>query len=102
MSAVVAAGALATWAVDIFVRLGLRESDAALVADTLVEADLRGVGSHGVQRMPSYAQGIRSGAIVAQPDVRIVQDSGWAAVVDGAQGMGQHLGAQADPEVRLA
>ena len=50
MGAVVEAGALRAWATDVFVRLGLLEADAALVAETLVEADLRGVGSHGVHK----------------------------------------------------
>ncbi len=88
-SVVVSASALQVWATDIFLRLGLREADAALVAETLVEADLRGVHSHGVQRMPAYARGLRSGAIVAQPEIRVVTDSGWALVIDGGHGMGQ-------------
>lgn len=82
-------GALTTWATDVFVRLGLREQDAALVADSLVVADLRGVSSHGVQRMPTYAAGLRSGTIVAKPDVTVTKDGGWALVVDGGGGMGQ-------------
>src|SRR5262245_56938974 len=85
----VRAEALQAWAADVFVRLGLREGDAALVAATLVEADLRGVSSHGVQRMPGYAAGLRRGSIVAQPDIRVITESGWAAVVDGGGGMGQ-------------
>ncbi|CAA9211454.1 MAG: Malate dehydrogenase [uncultured Chloroflexi bacterium] len=89
MSATVQAAALRTWATDVFIRLGLRESDAALVSDTLVEADLRGVGSHGVQRMSTYAGSLRSGGMVAQPEIKVVKDSGWALVVDGGGGMGQ-------------
>jgi LDH2 family malate/lactate/ureidoglycolate dehydrogenase len=88
-SALVKAPDLKAWAAGVFVRLGLREGDAALVADSLVAADLRGVGSHGVQRMTTYARGLRAGTIVARPEVRVVQDSGWAAVVDGGGGMGQ-------------
>ena len=89
MNALVKAPDLKAWAADVFVRLGLREDDSVLVADSLVEADLRGVGSHGVQRMTTYARGLQAGTIVARPEVRVVQDSGWAAVVDGGGGMGQ-------------
>jgi LDH2 family malate/lactate/ureidoglycolate dehydrogenase len=89
VTALVRAGALRDWATGVFLRLGLREGDAALVADSLVEADLRGVGSHGVQRMTTYARGLRGGTIVPRPEVRVMQDSGWAAVVDGGGGMGQ-------------
>lgn len=100
MSAVVQAPALQTWAADVFVRLGLREDDARLVAETLVEADLRGVGSHGVQRMTTYAQALRRGSIVAQPKIEVLRDSGWAAVIDGGKGMGQ-LAAQAGMRLAL-
>lgn len=81
--------ALRDWASDVFVRLGLRESDARLVADSLVEADLRGVSSHGVQRMTTYAESLRRGSMVARPEITVVKDSGWALVVDGGGGMGQ-------------
>lgn len=89
MSVLVAAPALQAWAGDVFTRLGLREADAQLVAETLVEADLRGVASHGVQRMTGYAAALRAGRIVAQPEITVIQDSGWAQVIDGGQGMGQ-------------
>jgi LDH2 family malate/lactate/ureidoglycolate dehydrogenase len=100
MSAIVLSDALAHWATDIFVRLGLRPADAALVADTLVEADLRGVASHGVQRMPNYAAGLRRGSIVAQPQIEVVRDSGWALTIDGGHGMGQ-IAAQAGMRLAL-
>jgi LDH2 family malate/lactate/ureidoglycolate dehydrogenase len=100
MTATVAATTLQSWAADIFVRLGLREADATLVAETLVEADLRGVASHGVQRMKTYAQSLRSGRMVAQPKIEVVKDSGWALVVDGGGGMGQ-IAAQAGTRLAL-
>lgn len=100
MSTTITPSALRSWATDIFVRLGLRESDAALVSDSLVEADLRGVASHGVQRISTYADGLRSGKIVAQPAIEVVQDSGWALVVDGGGGMGQ-IAAQAGMKLAL-
>jgi LDH2 family malate/lactate/ureidoglycolate dehydrogenase len=89
MTVTVKAEALQSWATDIFTRLGLRPADASLVSETLVEADLRGVSSHGVQRMTTYAQGLQRGTIVAQPEITVVKDSGWAAVLDGGRGMGQ-------------
>ncbi|HET7769600.1 MAG TPA: Ldh family oxidoreductase [Chloroflexota bacterium] len=92
--------ALREWSADVFVRLGLRETDARLVADSLVEADLRGVASHGVQRMTTYANSLRRGAMKAQPEVSIVKDSGWGLVVDGDSGMGQ-LAAQRAMDLAL-
>ncbi|MGI8424267.1 MAG: Ldh family oxidoreductase [Chloroflexota bacterium] len=89
VAAAIPAAALREWSSDVFVRLGLRDSDARIVADSLVEADLRGVASHGVQRMTSYAASLRRGSIVAQPAIEVLKDSGWALVVDGGGGMGQ-------------
>jgi len=42
----------------VFARLGLPEEDARVVVDHLVEADLRGVHSHGVIRVPTQFCGI--------------------------------------------
>ena len=88
-AAVVRPEALREWAADVFVRLGLRDPDARLVADSLVEADLRGVASHGVQRMTTYAASLRRGSMTPRPEITVVKDSGWALVLDGGGGMGQ-------------
>ena len=88
-AAVIRPEALREWSSTVFVRLGLREPDARLVADSLVEADLRGVASHGVQRMTTYAAALRRGSMEAQASISVVKDSGWALVVDGGGGMGQ-------------
>lgn len=41
---------------EIFKRLGLSSKDASLASDCLVKANLRGVDSHGVSRIPIYAK----------------------------------------------
>ena len=84
---------------DIFVGAGLDCDAASLIAETLVEADLRGVRSHGVMRVPGYIRGLRSGNVNPRPDVRVVVDSGPVVVVDGDGGMGQVSAARA---MRLA
>jgi len=73
----------------IFVGQGLPENDALVVADSLVEADLRGVSSHGVVRVPTYVNGLRDGSINPRPNVHLVVDTGSRAVVEGDGGMGQ-------------
>ena len=50
---------LRTFTTDIFKKLDLSSEDAALVSDCLVKADLRGLGSHGVARIPLYAKRLR-------------------------------------------
>jgi LDH2 family malate/lactate/ureidoglycolate dehydrogenase len=41
---------------QVFRRCGMEERDARLLAETLVTADLRGVHSHGVLRVPEYVR----------------------------------------------
>ena len=41
---------------DTFLASGMGREDAALLADTLVHADLRGIHSHGVMRVPDYVE----------------------------------------------
>ena len=69
--------------------LGVPESGAALLAETLCQADLWGHQSHGVLRTFWYARRIQSQAtdIYSQPE--LITDAGAVAVVDGNNGIGQ-------------
>jgi LDH2 family malate/lactate/ureidoglycolate dehydrogenase len=80
---------LKTCVTGIFVGHGVPESDAQVVADSLVEADLRGVSSHGVVRVPTYVAGLQNGSINPRPNLEIVSDAGPRALLDGDDGMGQ-------------
>ena len=42
--------------VAVFERCGMSQADAALLADSLVDADLCGTHSHGVIRVPEYVE----------------------------------------------
>jgi len=70
-------------------KLGLTAQDAQLVADTLVAANLRGVDSHGIVRLPHYATRLRNGTIKARPEIRVQRTGASAAMIDGGAGMGQ-------------
>jgi LDH2 family malate/lactate/ureidoglycolate dehydrogenase len=72
---------------------------AEAMSDTLVESDLRGVHSHGVQRVPGYLEYLRSGDRNPRPHIRVVSDTGSTAIVDGDYGFGQVPSIQA---MRLA
>jgi len=73
----------------IFTGAGLPSPDAEVVAHSLVDADLRGVSSHGVVRVPTYVAGLRDGSINPRPSLEVLVDAGSRAVVDGDDGMGQ-------------
>lgn len=80
---------LQTACTQIFARLGLPEADADLLADSLVEADLRGVHSHGILMVPGYVKQIRTGRINLRPQIQIARETAGTVLIDGDNGMGQ-------------
>jgi LDH2 family malate/lactate/ureidoglycolate dehydrogenase len=80
---------LRRFAAGVYRRLGVGAADAALIADSLVQADLWGHQSHGVMRTFWYAERMRSGATRVDAAPEIVLDCGALAVVDGCDGIGQ-------------
>ncbi|MGH8724798.1 MAG: Ldh family oxidoreductase [Burkholderiales bacterium] len=79
-------------------KLGLAAADARLVAETLVAANLRGVDSHGVVRLPHYATRLRNGTVKARPNITARRTAPSTAVVEGDAGMGQLVAARAMQE----
>jgi LDH2 family malate/lactate/ureidoglycolate dehydrogenase len=69
--------------------LGVPESDARLVSDSLVTADLWGHASHGMLRLGWYAARLRSGVMSPVTETETVLDVGALTVVDGRDGIGQ-------------
>jgi ureidoglycolate dehydrogenase (NAD+) len=57
----VSEGALLVFIERVLTSSGMRSEDAAVVADVLVWANLRGVDSHGVARLPGYVSEIAAG-----------------------------------------
>jgi len=68
---------------------GVPAADAALLADSLVTAELWGHASHGVLRLPWYAARLASGAMATVTHVETVTDRGAVVVLDGHDGIGQ-------------
>jgi LDH2 family malate/lactate/ureidoglycolate dehydrogenase len=78
--------------------VGVPDTDARLVADSLVTADMWGHQSHGVMRLSWYVNRIRAGVMNSVTTPETVSDSGPLAVVDGHNGVGQVLAAFAARE----
>src|SRR4051812_35004629 len=64
----------------IFQKHGMNETHAALTADVLVWADQRGMGSHGVMRVPQYVRFIGKGDLNPKPAMKTI-DRGAAVVL---------------------
>jgi LDH2 family malate/lactate/ureidoglycolate dehydrogenase len=82
---------LRTFGTGVLTALGLPGGDAALVADSLVQADLWGHSSHGLLRLPWYAARLRSGAMRAVTEPAVLTDTGPLVLLDGRDGVGQVL-----------
>ncbi|SFK65025.1 Ldh family oxidoreductase [Falsiroseomonas stagni] len=80
----IAAPALQTLARDILAAAGTPHADAEVWAETLVFANLRGVDSHGVIRIPRYLEQIGTGDIRPAAGVRLLKSAGAIALLDAA------------------
>ena len=81
--------ALQTFATRCFEAVGMNAVDAALVADSLVAAEVRGVTSHGLVRLPVYLQNLKDGLVDPAGRPTLAADGPAVALVDGKRAMGQ-------------
>jgi LDH2 family malate/lactate/ureidoglycolate dehydrogenase len=79
----------------VFERVGVPEDEAALIAASLIEADLTGVDSHGVSRIPIYVKRIETGVVNAESRLEVVAEYPGALILDGCNSMGIVTGVRA-------
>jgi LDH2 family malate/lactate/ureidoglycolate dehydrogenase len=84
----VTADALRRFATDVFARTGMTEAHAALVADALVWADLRGIDSHGVTRLPRYVELIAAGDMNPRPVLAVRTETVASLLIDADRAAG--------------
>lgn len=73
---------------NIFLAIGCKKEHAALAADVLLQADLRGIDSHGVARLVGYVRLWEKRRINANPNITIAHETPTTATVDGDAGLG--------------
>lgn len=86
---------LLNFCTSIFVKLGVEEEKARLLSDTMVQANLRGVDSHGVTRTGIYVERIRRGLVDPKTEPEIVKESPAMALIDAKSAIGQVVSYQA-------
>jgi LDH2 family malate/lactate/ureidoglycolate dehydrogenase len=79
----------------IFVACDLPTVAAAIVAQALVDADMRGIPSHGVLLVPMYVERLRSGSVSRHTQAEVVADHGAICVLDARHALGILTGDQA-------
>jgi len=83
------AEALTKLAGDLLSTGGLSPEEIAIVAESLIEANLLGYDSHGLMRIPQYLNQIENGEIVPGAPFEVLQDGPSLMTVDGHWGFGQ-------------
>ena len=86
---------LVRFCVESFKGYGFNEEEAQQITDVLLEADLSGIESHGVQRMIRYHKEITSGMVKIGAKPEVVFETPLSAVIEGNDCMGQTLGVYA-------
>jgi len=86
---------LARLAVRVLEARGIARSDAEDAARILVTGDLMGHSTHGVLRLESYGERLRSGAMDANARITVEEAAGAIVRVDGANALGPLVGLRA-------
>jgi L-2-hydroxycarboxylate dehydrogenase (NAD+) len=73
---------------QVFLTMGCAPQEAKTATDVLLNADLRGIDSHGVARLSGYVRLWEAKRVNSTPAIKIVHESPSTAVVDGDSGLG--------------
>ena len=79
---------LKNWISEVFLVSGFSQENALLAADVLVEADLRGIDSHGVARLSGYVRLIQKNRINPNPKFKVEHRKKTMAHLDADSGIG--------------
>lgn len=82
---------LMNFTADVMKKMGCDDEKARVVAEVLVEADMRGISSHGVARLKRYVNHIKEGIIDPNGEPEIIFETPVSLVIDGNNGVGQHI-----------
>jgi LDH2 family malate/lactate/ureidoglycolate dehydrogenase len=98
---VVQAEAIRKLIVSVLVRKGMFEVEATIAADRLVEADLRGIHSHGSRCLPKYVEAMDAGDIDPRAMSIPLCETPAIAVIEASSGLG-HVSATRGMELAIA
>jgi len=81
---------LRTWTEQVFQKIGVSRDDAALLTDSLIEANLRGVDTHGITRMLcTYVKRMQVGVVNPKTDLKVLREYPSTALIDCRNSIGQ-------------
>ncbi len=80
---------------EAFTSVGVPEDSAVIIADSLVETELRGVETHGVTRLPGYIRMLQEGKTNPRPNIRVVREGPAMVLLDADDAHGIVAGVRA-------
>ncbi len=79
----------------IYQRVPIPADHARLIADLLIDTELRGVVSHGVVQVERYVRGFQQGRTNPQPAIRVLREGPGTAALCGDGGLGMIVATRA-------
>ncbi|WP_018665413.1 Ldh family oxidoreductase [Heyndrickxia acidiproducens] len=79
---------LKNFCIDVLKAVGMGEGDASIVSDSLIKANLDGVDSHGISRLPIYVKRFCDHRINIHPHLKTEEKTPSVLLVDGDNGLG--------------
>ena len=76
-------------AIHILKGLKATEEEAGVVADSLVQADMRGIDTHGVHLLKVLSERVDAGMLQIPTNLKVLKESDATTLIDGANGLGQ-------------
>jgi len=86
---------LSTFCVAVLEKVGVTRANAEIVARSLLAANLRGVDTHGITRLPIYVERLQAGLTNGRTQGVVAFETATTAVYDGQDGLGQVVGTRA-------
>ena len=79
----------------IFEKVPISPEHARLIADLLIDTELRGVVSHGVMQVERYVRSYQEGKTNTHPEIRVLKEGPVTAALDGNGGLGMIVATEA-------
>jgi LDH2 family malate/lactate/ureidoglycolate dehydrogenase len=75
-------------AVHILKGLHAADEEAAVMAEALIKAELRGIDTHGVHLLTLLSERVEAGMLQIPTNLTVLKESGATALLDGGNGLG--------------
>lgn len=83
---------LKDFCVNVLSKMGITIANSEIIADSLLCAELRGIKSHGVVRLPAYIERVEKGVMNKNPLMELEQNHEAIALLNANNGIGQVAG----------